>query len=374
MNYRFTSERQLGQQTLHISSHAYDKQLLSKIGGPNTPTRTTAPPLSSSAQDSASDTHASLHKLNGQLKPLSVPDRLHSSLDSPASKWLPSGAISPGYNGFRSPGFDSASTESHRGRFGSICTPGPLDEIPSQHRSSYDHGMFPDHDFGMEENGMRELNINDRSPAESEDYQLGPKGGLKRRASSPPSEAAREDRPTTSGQNDLYHRRSAQMLVNRNCNASRFQGAPGSLSSTGSVGQRTNSIGSSYGFSTAASSMTSYGGDQRLSPNALSPLGEKELSPVSPYAASRSLDPSPRGSLSRPQHQRGFSETEHAQVRKMSTESMLLSRQNSIASRIPGAYICECCPKKPKKFDSEGDLRYVTSEFPPPPFSRATIS
>lgn len=356
-NHRFTSERQLGQQALQILSHAYDKQLLSKIGGPNTPTRTTAPPLSSSAQDSATDTHASLHKLNGQLKPLSVPDRLHSSLDSPAPKWLPSGAISPGYSGFRSPGFDTVSAESHRGRFGSICTPGPLDDTSSQHRGSYDHSIFPDHDFGMEENGMRELNINDRSPAESEDYQSGPKGGLKRRASSPPSEAAREDRPTTSGHNDLYHRRSAQMLVNRNCTASRFQAAPGSLSSTGSVGQRTGSIGSSYGFSTAASSMTSYGGDQRLSPNALSPLGEKELSPVSPYAANRSLDPSPRGSLSRPQHQRGFSETEHPQIRKMSTESMLHSRQNSIASRIPGAYICECCPKKPKKFDSEEDLR-----------------
>ncbi|KAK1908411.1 hypothetical protein P3342_009260 [Pyrenophora teres f. teres] len=36
---------------------------------------------------------------------------------------------------------------------------------------------------------------------------------------------------------------------------------------------------------------------------------------------------------------------------------MLHSRQNSIANRIPGAYICECCPKKPKKFDSEDELR-----------------
>lgn len=354
---RFTSERQLGQKALQSSSHAYDKQLLSKIGGPNTPTRTTAPPLSSSTQDAATDAHASLHKLNGQLKPLSVPDRLYSSLDSPAPKWTPSGAASPGYNGFRSPVFDSGSVESHRGRFGSISTPGPLDETQPQHRGSYDHSIFSDHDFGMEENGIRELNINDRSPAESEDYQLGPKGGLKRRASSPPSEAAREDRPTTSGRTDLYHRRSAQMLVNRNCTASRFQGTPGSLSSTGSVGQHSGSISSSYGFSTAASSMTSYGGDQRLSPNALSPLGETELSPVSPYAANRSLDPSPRGSLSRPQHQRGFSETEHPQLRKMSTEGLLHSRQNSIASRIPGAYICECCPKKPKKFDSEEELR-----------------
>ncbi|KAF2035447.1 hypothetical protein EK21DRAFT_96687 [Setomelanomma holmii] len=336
------SERNLGQQALQSSSHAYDKQLLSKIGGPNTPTRTNAPLSSSSTQESSIDAHPSLHQLNGQLKPLS---------------WPSSGAISPGYSGFRSPVFDSSSIESHRGRFGSISTPGPLDEASIKHRGSYDHSIFSDHEFGMEENGMRDLNINDRSPAESEDYQLGPKGGLKRRASSPPSEAAREDRPTTSGHNDLYHRRSQQMLVNRNCNASRFQSVTGSISSASSMGQRAGSIGSSLGFSTAASSLTSYGGDQRLSPNALSPLGETDLGPVSPYAASRSLNPSPRGSLSRPQHQRGPSETEQPQVRKMSTESILHPRQNSVAARIPGAYICECCPKKPKKFDSEEELR-----------------
>jgi hypothetical protein len=267
-------------------------------------------------------------------------------------------AISPGYNGFRSPVFDSGSAESHRARYGSISTPGPFDDVPSQHRGSYDHSMFSEHDFGMEENGMRELNINDRSPAESEDYQLGLRGGLKRRASSPPPEAARDDRPTTGGYSDLYHRRSSQMLVNRNCNLSRFQSNPSSLSSAGSASQRSGSISSSLGFSsTAASSITSYGGDQRLSPNALSPLGEMDLGPASPYAANRTLDPSPRGSLSRPPPQRGFSETEHPQIRKMSTDTMLQSRQNSIANRIPGAYICECCPKKPKKFESEEELR-----------------
>ncbi|KAF9693656.1 hypothetical protein EKO04_008302 [Ascochyta lentis] len=352
-NHRFTSERQLGQKALDHSSQAYDKQLLSKIGGPNTPTRTAAPPLSSSAQDLPADAHT--HKLNGQqLKPLSVPDRLHP--DSPATKWPQSGAISPGYTGFRSPVFEGP--DAHRGRYGSISTPGPLDESAPHHRGSYDHSIFSDHEFGMEENGMRNLNIDDRSPAGSDEYHMCQKGGLKRRASSPPPEAVRDDRPTTSGNPDLYHRRSAQMLVNRNTPASRFQMHHGSLSSVSSSGPRTGSVGSSLGFSTAASSMTSYGGDQRLSPSALSPSGQTELGPVSPYAASRSLNPSPRGSLSRPQHQRGYSESEHpSQIRKLSTESIVHSRQNSMANRIPGAYICECCPKKPKKFDSEDELR-----------------
>src|SRR5690349_7512890 len=102
---RFTSERQLGQKALETSSHAYDKQLLSKIGGPNTPTRTTAPPLSTSAQEPAPNAHTSFGKLNG-LKPLSVPDRLQPSLDSPSSRWPPSGAMSPGFSGFRSPVYD----------------------------------------------------------------------------------------------------------------------------------------------------------------------------------------------------------------------------------------------------------------------------
>ncbi|KAL1612391.1 hypothetical protein SLS60_000617 [Paraconiothyrium brasiliense] len=365
----FTSERQLGQGLLETSSHAYDKQLLSKIGGPNTPTRSTAPSLPAPSQESAPNAHTSFNKLNGQLKPLSVPDRLQQpSLDSPVSRWPPSGAVSPGFSGFRSPVFDSGSADAHPRRFGSISTPG-LDDTSSVHRGSYDHSMFTESEFGVEENGMRDLNINDRSPAGSDEYHQGLKGGLKRRASSPPSEAAREDRPTAGGNTDLYHRRSAQMLVSRNAppatNTARYptisHGSQnqGSLSSVSSLGQRTASFASSFGFS-AASSLTSYSGDQRLSPSALSPSAEAELGPVSPYAASRSLNPSPRGSLSRPHHQRGLSENEHPQihsVRKMSTDSILHSRQNSIGGRIVGSYICECCPKKPKKFDSEEELR-----------------
>lgn len=284
-----------------------------------------------------------------------MPNQHHPSLESPASKWPPSGALSPSFSGFRTHIFDQRSADSHKGRY-SVSTPGPFDDTASQHRGSYDHTIFSDHDFVMEENGIQNLNIHDRSPAESDDYQMNTKTcGMKRRASSPPSEAAREDRPTTSGHTDLYHRRSAQMLVNRNT-PSRFQPNPNSLSSTSSLGQRSGSIGSSFGFSTAASSMTSYGGDQRLSPNALSPLGETDSGPVSPYTASRTPNRSPRGSLSRPQ-QRGLAEPELSHTRKMSTDSMLLSRRNSVVSRIPGAYICECCPKKPKKFDSEEELR-----------------
>ena len=361
----------MGQGLLETSSHAYDKQLLSKIGGPNTPTRSTAQQLPATSQESASNSHTAFSKLNGQLKPLSVPERLQKpSLDSPASRWPHSGAVSPGYSGYRSPVHDPGSADVRQRKYSCISTPG-LDES-LVHRGSYDYSVSTESEFSMEESGMRELNINERSPAGSDEYHTGPNGGLKRRASSPPSEAAREDRPTGGGHSDLYHRRSAQMLVSRNpppttTLSPRFPTlhgptAQGSLSSVSSLSQRTASFASSFGFS-AASSLTSYSGDQRLSPSALSPSAEAELGPVSPYAASRSLNPSPRGSLSRPHHhQRGLSESDHGHgVRKMSTDSMLQSRQNSIVGRIVGAYICECCPKKPKKFDSEEELRYVVT-------------
>jgi hypothetical protein len=183
MDNRFTSERQLGQHTVHTSSQAYDKQLLSKIGGPNTPRRTNAPPQSSAHESIDSRPH--LRMLNG-LKPLSTPDRRNSNLDSPGVKWPPSRAMSPSHSGFRSPILDSTSVDSQRSPFGSISTHRPLDDIHIQHRGSYDHSIFPNHDFSMEEKQMRNLNINDRSLANSEDYQSGPNGGLKRRASSPP--------------------------------------------------------------------------------------------------------------------------------------------------------------------------------------------
>jgi hypothetical protein len=304
----------------------------------------------------------SRRQLNGELKPLSVPDRLPPSIESPGSRWPPSGTLSPGFSGFRSPPPDS---ELHARRFGSISSPGTLDESipPWQHRGSYDHSIYSDSEVVMTDSGIRELNINDPSPAGSDEYQSVNKAGQKRRASSPPSDITREDGATGIGHAQLYHRRSAQKLMGRNSPVvSRFQQAnPGSLSSVSSLGQRNASFASSYTFS-GASSMTSYNGDQRPSPNALSPSTEAEVGSLSPYSATRSLDPSPRGSVSRPL-QRGLSDLEHLQLRKLSTDSSLHSRQNSVTSRVGGAYTCDCCPKKPKKFDTEEQLRLVFSHF-----------
>jgi len=48
--------------------------------------------------------------------------------------------------------------------------------------------------------------------------------------------------------------------------------------------------------------------------------------------------------------------------RMMSSESIHFARQGSISSQLPTPRLCECCPKKPKKFDTEAELRAHESE------------
>lgn len=360
---RLHSESQLGQRSLDQHSNAYDKQLLAKIGGPNSGAMGSRPAggsyLSPTSQEPSSTSRSPRDRLTGQLKPLSMPDKRQPSADSPNARWTsaPSSGISPGNSTFRSP-FEPSSSEYAWRRHNSASTPdtSTYDDMNRSKRGSDDHGVFMDHDFAMEnEHGMRELNLSERSPAGTEDYQLGSGASLKRRAPSPPIEATREDRSSVG--NDLYHRRSAQMLNNRNSPVSRYQSVHGSVSSASSLGQKTGSLASNMSWNhSMASSMTSYG--ERLSPGALSPSVDTEYGPMSPYAASRSLNPSPRSSVSKAPHQRTFSESEPSQSRKMSSDSASHSRQNSVScSKISGHFICECCPKKPKKFDTAQELR-----------------
>jgi hypothetical protein len=293
------------------------------------------------------------------LKPLSVPEHRYSSLESPHSRWqsAPSSGVSPG-SGFRSPPFEHGSIDSaFPPRFAAASTPDVFDEPSTayrSHRNSDDQGVFLDPEFAnMDESGLRELNIHDRSPSAGEGEQLGLKG-QKRRASSPPSDGAREDRASGGG-NDLYHRRSIQMLANRNSPVTRPNQHPSSLSSTASLGPRgASSFASTWNMS-MASSATSYNGE-RLSPRALSPSAEAEFGVVSPYAANRTANRSPRDSLPKAPHQQKQPETTQDSKMPTPNESTAHSRQNSV-SKIQNFLVCECCPKKPKKFDSPEELR-----------------
>ncbi|KAI7545546.1 hypothetical protein KC331_g6152 [Hortaea werneckii] len=316
-NYRLQSERQLEQKTLEESSSSYDKHLLSRIGGPGTPKR-------------QSVSYSGPHEL------------AQAENSAAATRWPSSGAVSPGYTGSW---FEHGATDPNRSlgsRHGSL----QFDDSIS-HRGSYDQSMFIHEDM-MEDGQMGNLHIQDRSPSGSEDAHV--KAGTKRRASSPPREGLREERFSVSGtlgHSDLYHRRSMQQLPNRGSPLSRFHPSQSSVSSASSYGPRHGSLGSSLGIASVPSSATSYGSG-RLSPNGLSPAME---SGNTTYGSARVLAAN---------HQRTLSE--NAQInRRISADSNAQSRRAS-ASHMQGVYICECCPKKPKKFETEEELRMHESE------------
>ncbi|CAK4033364.1 hypothetical protein DOTSEDRAFT_75929 [Lecanosticta acicola] len=352
-NYRLQGEKQLEQKTLEASSNTYDKQLLSRIGGPNggppTPKRTS---ISYGMQETAQLAHAEAERRNSQLRPLSMPERRQqSSLDSPSSsRWPSSGAISPGFNAKfwpeHGPSDHSTTTiNTAPTRHGSLT----FDDSVSQ-RGSYDQSMFMSEDLN-EDGPMSNLNIHDRSPGSSEEFQPAARAGTKRRASSPPREGLREERSSVSsapGHSDLYHRRSIQQLPNRGSPVSRFHPNHSSLSSASSFGPRQNSLSSSLGIASIPSSATSYGSG-RLSPSALSPA----LEPNNAEALNANSLPI------NPAHQRTLSESVQGGLQKPPVEG---AARNGSISHLQGIYVCECCPKKPKKFDTEEELRLHESE------------
>lgn len=347
--------------SLEGSSRKYDSNLLKNLGGPNTPHRLSISYQSPGSRENASVSPGSAEGQSGQLKPLSMPERRHPSWDG-SSRWnnLPSsGAVSPG--SLRSPLFDPDFNRPSAQRHPSF----PFDDS-SSHRGSYDaqsmSGYVHD-EFSMEEGQMKDLNIHDRSPSGSVELLLGAKAGMKRRASSPHQESTREDRTSVSsapGDSDLYHRRSMQQLTGTN-RVSPIPRYPhhGSVSSVSSYG-RNGSLASSYGPSllSVASSATSHSSG-RISPSALSPAIDPELGVGTPYAVVPSLNPSPRASLSLPTQQRTVSDASQTTARQISIDDSAHSRQDSISTPQigPPPYMCECCPKKPKKFNTHEELQ-----------------
>lgn len=174
---------------------------------------------------------------------------------------------------------------------------------------------------------------------------------LKRRASSPPVEDPIIRH--VSSQSDLLRRREN---VSRSSPAPRLSVNPpqlhGSISSVSS-GDRSGS----FGCLSTATSMTSSLSFGRRSPAGLSPAG---LSPTevatSPFATPNSITRSPRTTIT-PRagpHQRGPSNTANIVSPRKLTEPAI-SRGGGLG-KIQGFYMCDCCPKKPKKFESPEEL------------------
>jgi hypothetical protein len=207
----------------------------------------------------------------------------------------------------------------------------------------------------MEETGgLRELNLGDPTSSDPHGRQNLSKQGMKRRALSPPTAAAREDKALLFTA-DAHQKQNATANYSRSP-ISRQDPSHGSVSSVSSS-LRNNSYASSVGLSIAASSVTSVSSLDTHSPGAISPLSDFGPPKDSPYITSVSLNPSQASITPARPHQQNREPKPVSTARKMSIQSAVNQNRHNNASRIAGQFMCECCPKKPKKFESEEELR-----------------
>ncbi|RMZ86249.1 hypothetical protein DV737_g114, partial [Chaetothyriales sp. CBS 132003] len=355
---RLHGERPLAQQNFDRSSQAYDQQLLSKIGKPNSPPR-------HSRSDSADSTHLS-HKPSLQTRDskqnqrMAVAD-LPSIAADPMSRWVGSpgsGALSPrarpnwrDFMDHRSPSNDSTppSLLLDPELFMHSRTSGKLPRTGSKHghddyssptsvsqRGSYDNAVSadPDHDYpGEESAASRKFHLN--AQRHHSDGRKPSRQGMKRRAPSPPAEMARDDKPR------VYPTEPCQTITCATLSrspATQNQSLPGygSVSSTASS-FRLQSHPSSFAPSLTGSSLTSISSLERHSPSDPTQL---------PFISSTHPVASPVNSV-----------MPMDASRKMSIQSAVNDTTPPTAPRTGVHFMCDCCPKKPRKFGTEEELR-----------------
>lgn len=332
----------MGQKTLERSSQAYDKQLLSRIGGSRAPQpRADNPNTGSLGEDTTTGLQTPSQKAKGPLRPLAVPERRHSEMDGRGSPrapaaWAPStpgsapptSVASPRLSGLRSPLHEHTQPQQQRpaSRMDDTAPiPGRLIQ-----RDSCDHGNLSEHDYVAHSPAMQLTQA--VSPAGSDDYQQS-RTGQKRRAQSPPADSSLDPRlPAGVNAADAWQRRQLQTVAGRNLQPpARFQ-TPSSLSSNGSANALNASFPSSYAMSNP-SSATQYSAD-RSPPNSFQ-IGD--LTNMNNTQTMMSAPAPPDATTAPP-----------IPTRRSTNPNM---------QRAPGLWICDCCPKKPKKFESEDELR-----------------
>lgn len=365
-------ERDFSLRSVKDSSNAYDQHLLSKIGNSLSPR--------------GSISHGSDHR--GSISALTVPSRTSSNLPSPGLsegstldvRWFSSpqsGGVSPranmGWRDYvegRSPSVESNAPSSAvdydssymremgRRRYRGT-TPSREDSIslPSRsNRGSYDQGVFSDveGDFPTDEPiPPRHFTLREPTPP----YATGPRQGLKRRASSPPREPITDNRHIlhmTTSSGDLSQRRMSghQFTNNLTVNGS-YAPSQRTLSAASSLSIRTSGSYSSA-LSVGGSSMTSLSPYDRPSSGGLSPSSDLDA-----YHEKSILNPSSPAPLALPRGLSGANTLEPPATDATGKMSMppILSIPKSSAPKISGLFICDCCPKKPKKFDNPDALR-----------------
>ncbi|KAI0874233.1 hypothetical protein GGS24DRAFT_490162 [Hypoxylon argillaceum] len=213
------------------------------------------------------------------------------------------------------------------------------DDATMSIHSGYDN--TEDTDFPMEEtSGIRRLHIDD--PHGRSDHHG---TGQKRRASSPPGGDSPPQGPL--GSNDPMRRRDA---VGRGSPAPRLSLIPATSLSSASSNGRSGSFVSTVSLNTSISSRNSFGG---RSPSGLSSGG---LSPVDIMANSSYNTPISLGHPSCASFGRGPQRNMVSESRQLASPRKVVEVSKASISKLQGFFMCECCPKKPKRFETPEEL------------------
>ena len=348
--------------------------MLSKIGKPNSPPHHLR---TESAETSRLAQKLSLQTGNSRSQRLAVNELSPSASLDPVSRWITGPAstgLSPGApQGWRDSNMDARSPSNDSTATSLILDPElfmpqrnggkPFTNASNQsnddafsaasrsQRGSYDQVMFTDQDqepHSEEHGAFRNLHLTE--PHHTLERRAS-KQGMKRRAMSPPSEMARDDKPAAYS-TELFQKTSGPNPARSPASAYRPSPTYGSVSSaTSSI--RHNSYTSSFAPSLTGSSLTSISSYERQSPS----------DPIQPhqFVTSAHLVSSPATSIapSRKPPVHNPSADSKAISRKMSIQTAVNEPRSAPATRIGSFYMCDCCPKKPKRFDSETELRYV---------------
>jgi hypothetical protein len=353
----------------HRDSRKYDNDMIAKLNscGGSSPLSLRQPrksPFSTSFSNGSVPSHSTQRYTKPGQKPLSMPtfpSRL-SPFETSPDRWLGTSKESRvGYSeaglNYRSPtGRDAAVSP----RPQSPQTVADYDDGASSISHSCRDGMSieNDMDFPLEESArLQRLHIDEHTRRGERTSPTSAAGQKRKTLSSP-----REDGPpvlhTSTSISDLYRRReSVASAVRASPIGNHYHSNHGSVSSTAS-GTRNASLSSVP--SLAAASVSTVDSYNRLSPGGFSPGG---LSPgaVSPRTtdsgesmfSSSKLNNSPRDGPLRTL-QRPMSDQRPLVPARIPMDT--LSQPKGGLLKVQSGFVCECCPKKPKKFDTEDAL------------------
>jgi hypothetical protein len=360
----------------------YDKSVIQKLDSRRGIDNATPPrgfytsAFSSSLNDASPTSRIAHDHLQPPHKPFSMPavSGRTGLIDNPFSRWgdgdhsarsPPAHYTSRRYN-YKSP-IDQEEAERsplpylRRSVSGSLSNSEDTSIFPCRSNMEIDKNLDNDADFPMEEtSGLRRLRIDD-TYMRPDGHSPTSAAGQKRRASSPPREDGLHSLHRVGSASDLFRRRES---ASRSSPTPRLHSSHGSVSSIGSGPRNSSSYTSTLSITpSSTATMSSYGRPppSGLSPGGLSPGGvsprSADGSNDSPHTTSSSLTASPRGSVSSPSHQQQPLETRPTITARKSSDRGASQVKRITTNKLHGVFICECCPKKPKKFDSEEELK-----------------